>query len=110
MPFLTSGGDIPVATLISRALAAIVAIGYFVAAVMGGGAEDVIMMALYLLLPLACIWFSEEMGSFTGVMSGSLVTRQSPGCMVAAGGWLLLILPVIIGIFYYLQELAEQRH
>lgn len=83
--------------MISRGLSALVALTYLVAALIGGGPVGFVSCALYLLLPLACIWFPDEMGDFTGVIRGHMVTSESPGCLVAAGGWLLLLLPVIAG-------------
>lgn len=93
------------AGLISRGLSAVVGLTYLLAAVLSGAPPDaLIVLALYLILPLACIWFPEEMGVFTGVVRGHQVTSESPGCLVAAGGWLLLLLPLIIGCIWYLQE------
>ena len=95
------------AGLISKALSAVVATVYLVAAAMSGEAEVFVMVAISLLLPLACIWFGEEIGGLTGVVRGHLVTSESPGCLVAAGGWLLLLLPVIVGVIWYLQEQGQ---
>ena len=46
-----------------------------------------------LLLPLACIWFGDELGEYVG--GGSSITQKSPGWMVKIGGWVLLLLPAI---------------
>lgn len=88
------------ASLISRCLSVVVGIAYLMAAVFSGPPEGVVLVGLYLVLPLACIWFGEEIGAFKGVMRGHLVTSASPGCLVAAGGWLLLLLPVVLGFFW----------
>jgi len=61
---------------------------------------------LALLLPLACIWFPDELGSMTtslpSLLSGMPITRTSPGSVVRVVGWVLLltltILPIIIAI------------
>ena len=50
-----------------------------------------------LLLPLACIWFGDELGEYVGGKSG--ITRKSPGWMVKLGGWMLLLLPAIRFLF-----------
>jgi len=84
--------------MLKRLLSGILAIVYLVASYAGGGGSGAIKCALFLLLPLACIWFSEEMGSFTGVMRGQYINTRTPGCLVAFGGWLILLLPVIVGI------------
>lgn len=85
--------------MIGKTLSAIITIGYVSVAYAAGGGETAIQCTIYLILPLACIWFSEEMGSFTGIMRGHLVTSTSPGCAVAFMGWVLLLLPAIVGLF-----------
>ncbi|HNT36734.1 MAG TPA: hypothetical protein PKH07_17230 [bacterium] len=84
--------------MIKRILSAIIAIIYLSVAYLGGGSEGAIRCALFLFLPMACIWFSEEMGSFTGVMRGHYINAETPGCLVALGGWFVLMLPFIIWI------------
>ena len=56
--------------LMKRLLSAFVAIIYLIAAYTIQGSAGAIKCALFLILPIACIWFSEEMGSFTGVIRG----------------------------------------
>lgn len=80
----------------SRIVSLIIAALYLVFAYHAEGGGLVLRMTGFLLLPLACIWFSEEMGSYTGVGFGrGAITEPSSGCFVAFGGWLLLILPLI---------------
>lgn len=55
-----------------------------------------------LLFPLICIWFADEMGDYAGTLPGPAITRRSPGWMVELGGWILLLLPVIICVFVFL--------
>lgn len=86
--------------MIGKGLSVIVAVGYIVVAGVSGGGEAVISCMIYLILPLACIWFSEEMGDFTGITRGHLVTSTSPGCAVAGMGWVLLLLPVFVGLYF----------
>lgn len=81
----------------SKAISAVIALIYVVSAYSTSEAETAIRVALYLIFPLACIWFSEAMGSYTGGM-GRGVTRATPGCFVAFGGWLLLLLPAILAL------------
>jgi uncharacterized membrane protein YoaT (DUF817 family) len=87
--------------MISRILSAIIAVGYLLVAYFAGGGEVAFKFGIFLVLPLACIWFSDAMGSFTGVMRGQAVTTKTPGRLVAFGGWLLLILPVIIAVIQF---------
>lgn len=88
---------------IGRVLSGLIAVGYIAAGWWVAGPQ-VIYMAAFLLLPLACIWYSEEMGSFTGVMRMQQITATSPGCLVAAVGWLLLLSPIIYGTISYLMS------
>ena len=55
-----------------------------------------------LLFPLVCIWFADEMGDYVGTLPGPAITRTTPGWMVELGGWILLLLPVIIYCFIIL--------
>jgi uncharacterized membrane protein YoaT (DUF817 family) len=82
---------------VSKTLSALVALAYIGIALLAGAGWETLKLVAFLVLPLACIWFSEEMGSFTGIMRGQFINAQTPGCLVAFGGWLLLLLPVIIG-------------
>ncbi len=90
------------AQVINRALSAAVAIAYLIAAYVGGGPPLLIKCAMCLLLPLACIWFSEEMGAFAGIARGQFIDKESPGCLVAFLGWVLLLLPVIVPFVRFL--------
>lgn len=83
------------AKLISKSLSVVIALSYLVAAASEFGAKIAICVAIYLVIPLLCIWFSEEMGQYTGALRGQMLTAKSPGCLVAFAGWLLLLLPVI---------------
>ena len=83
----------------NRLLSLVVAVGYLVAAFYGGGWELVWRVGIFLILPLACIWFGDEMGSYTGVgMGRGAITSTTPGWLVTAGGWLLLLVPVILAL------------
>ncbi|MCC6694547.1 MAG: hypothetical protein IT365_02850 [Candidatus Hydrogenedentes bacterium] len=81
----------------NRILSGFIAVVYLVAAYLAGGGEATFKLALYLILPLACIWFSDAMGGYTGSSLGAQpsITESTPGCFVAFGGWLLLLLPLI---------------
>ena len=84
--------------MVKKILSAVVALVYLTVSFMAMGLEGTIKCALFLILPMACIWFSTEMGSFTGIMRGHYINAETPGCLVACGGWLVLMLPIIIGI------------
>ncbi|RJP19379.1 MAG: hypothetical protein C4520_13090 [Candidatus Abyssobacteria bacterium SURF_5] len=89
--------------MVNRILSAIVALIYLIAAYRLGGAGGVIRCIAFLVLPLACIWFSKEMESYTGIMRLQSVDTESPGCLVIACGWLLMLLPLIVGLIWHFQ-------
>ena len=81
-----------------------VAVVYIVIAAIHGGAESAFKFGLFVILPLGCIWFSDAMGGYTGL--GLLaydypITKQSPRLLVCIMGWVVLLLPVVIGIIAY---------
>ena len=69
-----------------------------------GGAETAFKISMFLILPLGCIWFSEAMGGYTGLgllQFGAPITNRSPGILVCIMGWVVLLLPVAIGVIIY---------
>jgi putative effector of murein hydrolase LrgA (UPF0299 family) len=85
----------------NRILSALVAVIYIVGAFVTGGGEASCMVLLFVILPLACIWFSDAMGGYTGLTTNMPITAPSPGLIVCILGWLLLLLPLIMGIINY---------
>lgn len=82
-------------------IAVFIAIFYLLFSFLFGKEGDWLRMLLFLILPLFCIFYSEEMGGYTG-MSGPIsppITRTTPGCFIALLGWVLLLLPLVIKIF-----------
>ena len=53
---------------IARVLSLVIAVGYVGIAWITEDSESAMKMGIYLLLPLACIWFSEAMGDYTGIV------------------------------------------
>jgi hypothetical protein len=78
---------------ITRIVALFLAVGYIVAA--GFSGEDwpfVVTIVLGVLIPLALIWFPEEIdGFFRSAANPGLSPNASPGWLVAAIGWVLLV-------------------
>lgn len=64
---------------------------------------DLLLVCGALLLPMACIWFGDELGEYIGALPGPGITRKSPGWMVKIGGWVLLLLPIVI-FFWFVYE------
>ena len=82
--------------MINRILSAIIAIAYIATAYFTDGGETAFRFGLFLILPMACIWFGDYMGGYVGgTMRGQYISSTTPGCFVVAGGWLILLLPVI---------------
>jgi hypothetical protein len=71
--------------------------GHVAFAVFVGGPAAAIGAVFSLLLPLALIWFSEELSSFTGgVGGGRSIDAESPEWLIAGIGWVLLVsLPIV---------------
>ena len=61
---------------------------------------DIVRISLFLLIPLALIWFPDEIGSFTGYVGrGGNIDRETPPIMITVMGWIFLVgLP----LFFYL--------
>ena len=85
--------------MIRKLISLVIAIAYVALAYYFGTGEDAMKIGMFLILPMACIWFGESMGGFVGgTMRGQFISSTTPGCMVAAGGWLLLLIPLAIGL------------
>ena len=82
----------------NRALSGLLAAVYIIGAFVGQGAEVGCKVILLVIFPLACIWFSEAMGGYTGPTTGIAITAPSPGLIVRILGWVVLLLPLIFVI------------
>jgi len=81
---------------IGKILGLLIAIGYTVLAVRAGGMFGLKCSAA-LLLPLAFIWFPEEIGGLTGYFRSGYVNVQTPAIIISVMGWFFLVgLPVIL--------------
>jgi hypothetical protein len=88
-----------------KRLSLVVAIIYFAIAILCKWEANVLLRLFgLLLLPLACIWFADAMGKYTGFSPlGQLnITKETPGCLVALVGWILLLLPIWVVIIWAL--------
>jgi Mg2+/citrate symporter len=57
-------------------------------------------MLAAMLVPLACVWFPEAMSDYTV----GHITRSSPPSFVWFFGWMILLLPIIVGTLLWLQQ------
>ena len=81
-------------TLLSQTLSLLLAAAYLVTGCWTGGWQACLGILVCLSLPLACIWFPEELGDL-GAIKGR-PTSKSPASLVLFGGWILLLLPLAI--------------
>jgi len=79
-----------------RIISLLLSIIYLVISYSLAGGEYSLRLLLYLLLPLACIWFSKEMGSYTGSLNIPVISESSPGPVLKFMGWILLLLPLFL--------------
>ncbi len=82
---------------INRGLSLFVYFAYLAAAYLHGTGVHTLAFAAFFLLPLGCIWFPEAFGGYTGLASYQLIDTATPGILMTACGWLLLVgLPVLL--------------
>jgi hypothetical protein len=86
----------------NRIVSGLLAVIYIAAACVTGGGEAGFKVLGFVILPLACIWFSEAMGGYTGPSGSIWVNAPTPGVIVCILGWLLLLLPVVFVIIAWL--------
>ena len=83
---------------VSKLVATVIACVYAVAIIVEAkGALAHASNAFGLLLPMALIWFPEEIGEFTGYFRGHVIDTETPPFLVSAAGWFLLVgVPAVI--------------
>ena len=85
--------------MISRLASILVAVAYICGSIFYGDQGDLSRCLLFLILPLICIWFGEEVGSLTGLVFGRPITATTPGGFIAFGGWMVLIVPLALAVW-----------
>jgi hypothetical protein len=85
---------------LSRALSATIALAYLAAALARGDAVLAVRIVLFCVVPVACIWFPDVLGNYAGIFS---ITTTSPASFVWFLGWVVLLLPVIVVPFVWLE-------
>jgi hypothetical protein len=88
----------------NRVLSGLLAASYIVIATFIGGVEATFKIGMFVVLPLGCIWFSEPMGGYVGPVWRGVITSPTPAVFVCIAGWLLLLLPLFVGIVYALTK------
>lgn len=67
---------------------------YIIGALVMSGAEGGLKALGFVILPLACVWFGDAMGRYTGPTTMINITAPTPGLIVCIAGWLLLLVPL----------------
>jgi hypothetical protein len=80
----------------NRILSLIVAAFYIIIGFAKGGGGGAIVVMGFVILPLACIWFGNAMGGYTGQAGSIGITAPSPGIFVCIAGWILLLYPIFV--------------
>jgi len=88
---------------LSRLLSRFLVLAYVTVAGVMAGPRSALAVFGAMLVPLACVWFPEAMGDYTGPPLGRSLARPSPASFVWFLGWILLLLPVMIGTPLWLQ-------
>ena len=84
----------------NRLLSVVVAVIYVVIGAIEGGPVLALKVVGFSILPLACIWFPDALGSYTGLfpLGDYPITQPSPGILICIMGWVVLLMPVVIVI------------
>lgn len=88
---------------LNRLISAIIAIIYLTIATYSLGGKGFLGMIRFLILPIGCIWYGEDLGNYTGSIMSQGISRPSAGCVVSFVGWLLLFLPLFQIVYIILQ-------
>jgi hypothetical protein len=84
----------------NRILSALLVLGWLGLLGVAGGAESVAKGLIATVLPLACVWFPDELGALTTSLPGPLsmqpITQSSPGCLVRVLGWVVLLALIVL--------------
>ena len=86
----------------SRLLSLFIVLAYVIGTGVMAGTLLALKTLLGMLLPLSCVWFPDAMGDHVG----GRITSTSPLSFVWFFGWVLLLLPMIIGTFLWLQGVS----
>jgi hypothetical protein len=71
---------------------------------------DMIIRILSLAFPLACIWFGDDLAeSYVDGILFPRINTASSGKFVRLGGWILLLLPLLIFLLVRLLEALYVR-
>ena len=78
---------------ISKIISAVIAVGYVIMVYSFRGGSSAMDAAMLLVIPLACIWFSDEFGG-TSSEIGEENLKRTPAKVIATLGWIILVAPI----------------
>lgn len=87
-----------------RKISFLVALAYGIVGYSIKGAPGLVLAGVFLLWPLALIWFGDALGRYMGSMRLQHVTSETPGAFVKVFGWILLVLPAILWAVAYFRK------
>jgi len=88
---------------IGKLLSLLITLGYVIAYIVASGGIEVgvLRLCVYLLIPLALIWFPDELGGFTGYIGrGGNIDTPSPSILISFFGWLFLVGIPVLGFWF----------
>ena len=92
-----------------RTVSAVVALAFIVLVALGGLSKDfrqgivmILVVCAALLLPLACIWFADDMGEYAGNLLVPGLAKPTPGVAIRIAGWFLLIVEFVVLLFLFI--------
>lgn len=82
----------------------IISIFYLIMGYFLFGLGGIFAAMILLIFPLMCIWYPDRFGDYIGPNrigrgSGGYITEKSPAFLVKFLGWILLLIPLIAGIY-----------
>lgn len=81
---------------IGKLASVVIALVYIVVLVVNQGVEA-FKGCVVLLIPLALIWFPDELGSLLGSVGGGNINTETPPILVSVIGWFLLVgMPLVL--------------
>jgi hypothetical protein len=88
----------------NRVISGLISVIYVIVAFVEGGAEPAFKVGLFLIFPLACIWFADAMGGYIGPTTNMAISASSPPVILCILGWLLLVTPLIMALIFHGQD------
>jgi len=85
-----------------KLLSLVIALGYLVSLIFAEGwrPKELVQLCVMLLVPLAFIWFPEEIGSAKGAIGHGAVDKETPDFLVSFLGWSILIGAPLAALYF----------